>query len=139
MAYLVDEEGNPINSNNPLPIQDQGKYLDLGAVITATNMAAGATAFSGWNDNVALVRNITLLSQSDQQHDIGVTRRDAGTATSGIGTALVTNQPSTASDWRSNSIAPPNAILGYSARFYLKNSSASPNTVGNLRVQLMGV
>lgn len=120
-------------------------FKDLGLVIDATNMAAGATVYSNWVDNVEWVRNGILLAQCDQQYDIQQQVRDSNSI-SAYATNIIATQIAVASpNWamakllQSSTSTGLSAVFGYSVRFGLKNSSASPNTYGKLRVQLMGL
>lgn len=124
-------------------IGPNGGYSDLGAIIDTTNMAAGATVYSNWIDGIDWVRNILIMAQSDQQYDLGITRRDSfGVVTSDY--VLITNNAANSGSYRpfianATSLVATSGLTGYSARFFIKNSSASPNTIGKLRVQLMGL
>jgi hypothetical protein len=139
----IDSLGNQnyVGANNPLPILVTGSgYKDLGLVIDGS-IAAGATLSSNWFDNVSWVRNIVMLSQSDQQYDIQIYVRDiAGVGTSSILAAYTpaSNQAANGTAWRVTQLSGTNALLGYSVQFRLKNSSASPNTFARLRVQILG-
>ncbi len=115
-------------------------YKDLGVIIDASTMAAGAIVYSSYFDDLEWVRNIICLSQSDQQYDLVYFRRDfngnVDTSGQNIGTSL-SAYPSP--NWRYNTAISNVGLIGYSARFYIKNSSASPNTYGRLRVQLLAL
>lgn len=108
-------------------------FQDLGLVVDATNMAAGATVYSNWYDGVDWIRNIIALSSSDQQYDIVIKRRD--TALNESGMTLKSAQASSGS-LATNTFS---ALLGYSVCFGIKNSSASPNTTAKLRIQMLGL
>ncbi|KIL35864.1 hypothetical protein SD71_10765 [Cohnella kolymensis] len=112
---------------------------DVGLAIDASNMAAGAIIFGNWTDNVHWVRNVVVLAQSDQQYDVGVGRRDFSGATD-IGSTVASTQNAVLSpNWRSHPLTGSSGVLGYSVRFFIKNSAAVPNTYGRLRAQLLGL
>ncbi|NRD80272.1 hypothetical protein HPT25_23400 [Bacillus sp. BRMEA1] len=129
---------NSVNPDGNINVAPVGKIQDLGIVISATNMAAGATVYSSLITGTPWVRNLLMLTQSDQQYDIGVSRVD----TSGIQdwtTWVSTNNGSTASSWRPVQVVGASALLGVSAKLAIKNSSASANTFANVRAQLIGL
>lgn len=112
---------------------------DLGLSVEGLTMAAGATVYGNWIDNVEWARNAILLAQSDQQYDITVQRRD-NSLTGSINFTLASAQSAqSGSNWRSHAITGTSALLGYSARFGITNSSASVNTYGRIRAQLLGL
>jgi hypothetical protein len=115
------------------------KYEDLGLNVEGLNMAAGAFVYGSWIDNVDWVRNIVFLAQSDQQYDVVVNRRDKAGASSWDYNIATAQSAVTGSNWRAHPANGVNALLGYSARIGIKNSSASSNTYGRVRVQLMGL
>lgn len=128
-----------INSDGSENVVSIGKYQDLGQVITGTNMTTGTIIYSATISNAQWVRNIVLLTQSDQQYDIGIQKIDSSGIADFI-TWISTNLSATGtSSWRTLTFIGVNGILGASAKIVLKNSSASANTVGNVRVQLMGL
>jgi hypothetical protein len=116
-----------------------GGYQDLGLVIDATNMAAGATVYSNWYDNVEWVRNSIVLVQTDQQYDLLSQIRDSQGNIDGNGSSIAATQSANTTNFRKHISTGANSIFGYSVKYGLKNSSASPNTYGRARVQLMGL
>jgi hypothetical protein len=104
-------------------------YEDLGLVIDAVNVAAGAFVYSSTFVNVQWVRNIVALSQSDQQYDIYSYLSDSSGIVSSsvlISSTALGSVPNTW--WRNNVYNSTNGVLGYGVKFGIKNSSASPNT-----------
>lgn len=115
------------------------KTQDLGLNVEGLTMAAGATVYGNWIDNVEWVRSAILLAQSDQQYDVTVQRRD-NSLTGSINFTLASAQSAqSGSNWRSHAITGANALLGYSARFGITNSAAVANTYGRIRAQLLGL
>ena len=115
------------------------KYRDLGQIINGVNMAAGAIIASSFIDNVQLVRGWRALYQSDQTCIIGIWNRDTGLIVN-WGEYSSASLPITGSaSWGGQGALSASSLLGYSAKFTLKNNSASANTFANLRLQLMGV
>jgi hypothetical protein len=113
-------------------------FQDLGLFLEGLNMAAGANATSNLISNTAWVRGIVLLTQSDQQYDIGIQRVDSAGTIDWI-SWTTTAQPSTgSSQWRPIIYSGATALVGVSFKFVIKNSSASPNTFARIRVQLLG-
>jgi hypothetical protein len=144
---IIKEDGTTVNEANGINTDGSrnvkvmgGKYEDKGLNVEGLNMAAGAVVYGSWIDNVDWVRNLVILAQSDQGYDLVMQRRDTSNAAS-FDTNPVTGQTTTggSSSWRTHAIAGASALLGYSTRFGIKNSSASANTFGRLRVQLMGL
>lgn len=121
----------------------EGKYQDLGQVVTGTNMGAGTVVWSNWIDNVNWVRYIRIMVQSDQVCQISISRRDS-TLTGDSPIAAFTNIAATGSGaWAYYIMTPTasdttNGIPGYSFRIGVKNTAASANTFANLRVQIIG-
>lgn len=113
------------------------KWEDKGLIVSGTSMAAGATVYSNWFDSVDWVRNLIYLAQSDQQYDVKVQRRDSSGAASGDGGLSADAQALTGVGVYRTHIN-SNSFLGWSARFGMKNSSASANTVAILRMQFLG-
>jgi hypothetical protein len=156
----IDATGNQkyVGQNNPLPTQPTNslgqelftqsnpgntqimgsKYQDLGQIISGTNMAAGAFVYSNYITNVAWVRNLVIFTQSDQQYDYGLYRQDSSGNNDVSGITISSGQTANGAAWRGAAINGTNAILGYGAKFFIKNSSASANTFANMRVQLLG-
>lgn len=123
-------------------VSNIGKTQDMGQVLTGSSVAAGATAYGDWVDGVDWVRNIVFLAQSDQNYDLVHQVRDKDGTTS-LEASFVTGQSATAggTSWRKHVQAMSSGnsgILGYSARFGMKNSGATPSNV-KLRVQLLGL
>jgi len=139
-VLLIDSN---IPTTQPVPVQDQGKYLDLGLAIDGVNMAAGATVLSEWINNVSWVRYIIAQVSSDQASQLVAYRRDSsleiidwGSTLATITAGGVSYVPIAAMPQQSATGA--SAILGYSARFGIKNTAAVPNTFAKVRIQLMG-
>jgi len=115
------------------------KFKDLGQVITATNMAAGAMISSNFFDNLQWTRYWRATYQSDQTIQVGVCNRDTTLATN-WGDYNSSSCPATgSSSWGGIAVTNQYGTLGYSAKFTVKNNSASANTFARLNIQLMGV
>lgn len=121
-------------SRIPEQVELNNKYLDLGLAVEGLNMAAGAIVNGNWIDNVEWVRNIIFMTQSDQQSNIIITRRDKS-GTVDWGTTLA-NIGATSNAWAGSVTTAP---LGYSIRISVKNSAAVANTYARIRVQLLGL
>lgn len=119
------------------------RYKDLGQVINSVNIAAGATVYSNWIDNVQWVRSLITLSQSDQTYDINMQRRDTALSST-TESQLVAGLPASPGQYISRlfigvNASGTNGIPGYSFRVAMKNISASVNTYAKLNMQIMGV
>lgn len=114
-------------------------YKDLALAVEGINMAAGATVWGNYIDNVQWVRNMIIMYSSDQAFDIYLGRRnmsgnsDANGWITGLSAGANTRCMSTANN--SNQTA----LLGYSARFGVKNTAAVANTYARAYIQLMGL
>lgn len=129
-----------VNKNAGMKIQGSN-YQDLGQVVEGLNMAAGATVYSPYYTDLEWVRNVICLAQSDQQYDIGHQRKDTSGAIDSTNNTIGSNLSALlAPNYRSTTNPSLGiGLLGYSTRFYIKNSSASANTYARLRVQLIGL
>lgn len=112
-------------------------YKDLDLVVDAVNMAAGATVYSDYYTDLEWVRNMLIFASTDQQFDIMIKNKDnAGTIPNAYATN--SNQSAQPVSYGRYPVNGTSALLGYSACFGIKNSSAVPNTFGKLKVQLIG-
>ncbi len=107
-----------------------GRYEDMGAVIDAAGVAVGAGVYTDYLDNVPWIRYIVMLVDASQNWDMGCVRRTASGVASAAA-AWLSSQPATGDGARQLVYGPQsgeltNAVLGYSAKFYLKNVGASP-------------
>jgi hypothetical protein len=117
-------------------------YEDLGLVIDTT-IAAGATVMSSDYVGLEWVRNINLYSQSDQAHDLYLYKRGPYGANNnhapyGVAVASALAATST-SQIRCSTVTGANATLGYTVKFGMKNTGASPTTFSKLNVELLGL
>ncbi|MDA8212148.1 MAG: hypothetical protein M0021_09765 [Clostridia bacterium] len=119
--------------------QPESRYQELGLVVEGLNMAAGAIVYGSWIDNAEFVRNIVTLTQSDQQYDVGLNRRDSTLNADSGATVLATNQPAITTAWRPALGVGAAALVGYGVMFYVKNSSTAANTYARVRAQLLGL
>jgi len=106
-----------------------GRYEDMGAVIEAFGVAAGASVYTDYLDDVTWVRYIVMLIEADRSWDMGCVRRTASGVSSGAA-AWLSAQPAVGDGARqlvygTQSGELTNAVLGYSAKFYMKNVGAS--------------
>lgn len=116
-------------------------YQDLGLVIDATNMAAGATVYGSLISGLEWVRNFIMLYTSDQNFDIMIKRQDTAGNISGGSTlksAAVGDSSRYALPFSLANVSVASSLIGYAATFGIKNVSASPNTFAKLWIQLMG-
>lgn len=116
-----------------------GGYKDLSLVIEGLNMPPGTTLYSPYYDALYWVRSIICYCQSDQQYDCGYFTKDSSGRIDASGYAIATNQSAFPANYRPSKVTGVNALIGYSAKFYLKNSSASTNNYSRLCVQLIGL
>jgi hypothetical protein len=118
-------------------------YRDLGLIIDATNVPAGAYAYSNYFDNMQWVRSFAAMVGCDQAYSLHINLKDTSGATHGdsVVNSVVSNQSATggAANLRQHRVG-QNApgLLGYSARFAVKNEGASPAAI-RLRMQLLGL
>ncbi|MEN6372306.1 MAG: hypothetical protein ABFD64_09875 [Armatimonadota bacterium] len=120
------------------------RYQDLGLVIDATNVAAGACVWSSYYENVQWVRNIVLFIKSDQQYrGVLVSKDSSGTASGDANyDAIVASVAASGSTFRLHRTGiglTYGGFLGYSAKFGVKNDSAVQASYAQLRVQLLGL
>lgn len=120
------------------------RYKDLGLVIDAVNVAAGATVYTPWYDNTQWVKNILFfLANTATGGNVSLNRinRDSS-GRADVGFAMFTGTVSTNLDALSVRAAgsaigatttASHATLGKSTRFALINSAS---VVGNLRLAI---
>lgn len=118
-----------------------GRYADLGQIISASEVAVGASVFSTNIDGIQWARWIVVLGQSTGNWEFGIIRRDSS-GTSGVIEPWATSQTANSPSWKAFTYSPtpasgPSGVLGYSARFYIRNIAAMISDVG-LKVQLIG-
>ena len=112
------------------------KAKDLGLYLDAGVLAAGASLYGNWVDNLEWVRNVVIMIQNDQTAQMVMARRDRQLA-AGWGTNVGTAGGVTSSTaWSEQQVA---VIVGYGAKFGLKNTAAAPTTFAKLRLQLLGM
>lgn len=135
--------GSTIPDNQPVPTRSQGsKYQDLGLVLDNNNVAAGATVYSSYIDNVEWVRNAVVFTVANQQYDFVVARKNTEGAEDWAST-IFTGQTSHAA-YRpvvlvSSSSLNASAVFGKSVKFGIRNTSASTMTNAKIKIQLMGL
>ena len=121
-----------------------GGFLDLGLIIDAGVIAAGATVFSATFNNLSWVRNILAFIQADQLIKYSVFREiSLGSGIYDWGMSMFTLSSTSSSLWQpyvniSVAGASSSSVLGSSAKFAFVNVTASPTTVARLRIQLLG-
>lgn len=114
-----------------------GEYIDYGIVLDGAAVAAGATQYGGLVEKLHWARRALLLVQCDQVHDVVMTRQDAS-GTESLEITLATGLAANAGGWRPVALLDGNSVLGYAARFGIKNTAAAATTTAKIRLQLMG-
>lgn len=117
------------------------RYVDLGQLISAEAVAAGATIYSSFVDNVQWVRWVILFGQAGNTWEAGIAKRDSSGAVAS-NEPWLSSQPANAPLWKPITSTPVSGpctpgILGYSTKFYIKNVSVSVCDMA-LRAQLIG-
>lgn len=113
------------------------RFSDLGLVIDASGVAAGAFVYSSWIDEVQWVRQVLLGAQGDRTHNVGLYRRDSSLTDIG-GVTVASDQTANSPSWRAIYGSGTTGVLGYGCRFFLKNQDGTNPATLRLRVQLMG-
>ena len=129
------------NGSGAMQVEAGGRYKDLGLVINAASVAAGAQVWgASWYDSVQWVRNMVWFSQCDLSYTAGYTLRDSEPVESNWLMNLVDNasSPGTEAVWRITQVTGQTGLLGYSIKFRMKNEGASEAAYLRLRVQLLG-
>lgn len=109
---------------------------DLGQVVLDPALAVNAVAQeAAYRGGLEWVRHLILLVRSDQPYEVYVFRRDSG-GVGGWGDSIFSGA-ATGAAFAEVAITVPKALLGYSARFGVKNTGPAPASV-ELRVQLLG-
>lgn len=119
------------------------RYKDLGLVIDATNVPAGATVMSAIFTGLQWVRNARYLGACDQTHSVFGFPRDSSSVESGISALGASAQPSTggANTFRAYTLTSAastasSGVFGHGVRFQMKNEGASVASYAKMRVQL---
>lgn len=103
-------------------------------------IAAGVTEWSEWFNNVEWVRHLLTTTHCDQAYDLIIQRRGSDNI-SDAGNSLKTFSivtPVTTSFTPTNATG-ASSLLGTSARFGLKNTTANPMVKGKLNIQFLGL
>jgi len=123
------------NGSGAMAVESIPRYQDIGAVIDEEEVAAGASVYSGWIEDVAWVRNIVALTQGDASYDAGYERRDSTLVGGGWAQNYLSSASATApGTWRATSTA---VIFGHSVRFVVTNRGTEEG-VFSARIQLLG-
>lgn len=132
-------------SDGALRVDPSGsRYQDLGLIVDASSVAAGAFVWSSYLDNIQWVRNLVFLVKSDQLYRVFIAARD----TNGISNSdanndsLINSTPASGSTYRlhrAGTAASNPGFLGYSAKFGVKNEGTLQASLIQLRMQLLGL
>jgi hypothetical protein len=119
------------------------KYQDLGQVLDAGSIPAGATVYSQAYTQLTWVRNVIVFAQIDTAGWAVTIMRGDSSGVFDWAVQLGSSSSSTGANWgvqigSAGQSGGSSGVLGYQAKFGLKNTSGSASTVGKLRVQLLG-
>ena len=116
-----------------------GVANDLGLYLDGTVIAAGATLYGDWINDLDWVRHIVLFVKTDQTCTILTSRKNRASVEAIANILLASTGLTGGSVVRFTSAAPPVSLLGYSAKFGINNIGAVPTVVAQLYVQLLGL
>jgi hypothetical protein len=131
-----------VYSPGDIPVSN---YRDLGLIIDATNVPAGAYAYSNYFDNMQWVRSFAAMVGSDQSYSVHLYIRDTAGTTHGdstlnsvVGNQSATGGPTNLRQHRVGQLGTVPGFLGYSARFAVKNDGSAAAAI-KVRMQLLGL
>lgn len=129
------------NGSGGICVEPMGRYQDLGMVIDASNVPAGAYTYSPAYTSLEWVRHFVALSQTSQTFSLAICRRDSS-GREDWGSQLLVDRSAHWGLWETYAGSPScdckSGIIGHGCRFRLENKGASAANM-RLAVQVLGL
>lgn len=118
-------------------------YQDFGLILDAGAVAAGASVWSNYIENLGWANSYVFMSSCDQLYDIQIMRKDSSGQADFGNNFSIGNTAVVAGAFRPQVCSLINGItsafFGYGVRFAIKNNGAVPTTFAKLKIQCGGV